>query len=329
MFQILSLSGGGFLGLYSLTVLAELERETGTPIGRCFDLVAGTSVGGIVALAIAAEVPMAALKRTFEEQGQNIFSNRKAPSGFLQGVRDLLRSMFGAKYSSARLEQVLVEIFQDRTLGDVLHRVIVPTVNLTKGSPQIFKTPHHSNYRRDFRLRIVDVALATSAAPTYFPAAQIGDELFADGGLYANSPDLLALHETEHFLGKSITDVKLLSIGTTTSSFSFSHRIGRDLGSLGWLIDQRLMRASIGSQQMATAFIAKHRLGDNYVRIDVTQSATQQATLALDVAHPEAQYTLRALGESSVRELINNPTLRTILEHHAPAPTWPALPKDR
>lgn len=329
MFQILSLSGGGFLGLYSLTVLTELEREAGKPIGRCFDLIAGTSVGGIVALAVAAEVPMLEVKTAFEKNGQQIFSARKAPSGWLQVIRDLLRSALSPKYSPSSLEAVLREVLGERTLGDLAHPVLIPAVNLTKGQPQIFKTPHHATYRRDFRLKAVDVALATSAAPTYFPVAQIGDELFADGGLYANSPDLLSIHEAEHFLGQSVANIRLLSVGTTTTSFSFSHSTGRNLGSVGWLTNQRLMQASIGSQQLSTDFIAKHRLAGNYLRIDAIQSASQETTLALDVAHPEAQATLRALGESSVREFINNSTLQAILEHQSAVATWPALQESR
>src|SRR5277367_2880466 len=76
------------------------------------------------------------------------------------------------------------------TIGDLKHPCIVPTVCLTKGGPQIFKTDHHADFSRDHRLKAVDVALATSAAPSYFPIAEIDDGLYADGGLYANSPDL-------------------------------------------------------------------------------------------------------------------------------------------
>lgn len=67
------------------------------------------------------------------------------------------------------------------------------------------------------------VALAHSAAPTFFPLRKIRGELFADGGLYANSPDHLALHEAEHFLEERLEDISVLSIGTTTSRFSFSN----------------------------------------------------------------------------------------------------------
>jgi uncharacterized protein len=126
-------------------------------------------------------------------------------------------------------------------IGDLCHRVLVPAVNLTKGLPQVFKTSHNEAFTSDLRLKVVDVALAATAAPTYFPVAEVGDELFADGGLYANSPDALALHEAEFFLGREQQDIALLSVGTTTSQFSFSHATGRNLGILSWAREQRLV----------------------------------------------------------------------------------------
>ncbi|MFC7698268.1 patatin-like phospholipase family protein [Bradyrhizobium sp. GCM10028915] len=81
-------------------------------------------------------------------------------------------------------------------------------------------------------MTVVDVALATSAAPAFFSLHQIRGELFADGGLYANSPDHLALHEAEYFLEQPLKDISILSIGTTTSRFSF--RIRERSISVGW-----------------------------------------------------------------------------------------------
>jgi len=324
-FQILSLSGGGFLGLYSLTVLEALEQEAGVPIASCFDLIAGTSVGGIIALALAAEVPVRDIKELFEKKGTAIFSPRGAPRSTWGKFRDVLRSMFGAKYKAANLREVIESILGDRTLAALKHPTLVPAVNLTTGYPQIFKTPHHHTFRRDHRLRAVDVALATSAAPTYFPVARIGDELFADGGLIANSPDLLAVHEAEQFFAQNVAEVSMLSIGTTSAKFTLSHRIGLDMGIIKWAMGQRLVNTTIAAQQSLAMFMVQHRLKERLVRIDVAQSKEQQGDLALDVADPTAQDTLRALGESSVRNNINSPSLRQMLMHRAPPPAWPGL----
>lgn len=322
-FQILSLSGGGFLGLYTITVLAELEREMGRPIAQAFDLIAGTSVGGIVALGLAAEIPAADIKKAFEDNGTKIFSARPAPTSRIGTWLDLGRSALSAKYSSDALrETISVILNDDPTIGQLKHRIIVPTVNLTKGQPQLFKTPHHKDFSRDKRLRAVDVALATAAAPTYFPVAEIGDQLFADGGMYANSPDMLALHEAQHFLGQPLDLIRVLSIGTTTAKYSFAHQSGQNLGSVGWLSGQRLTSVMLASQQQSVDYVVKHRLGQNYIRIDADQSREQERHIALDVATAEAQKNIRGMAMGSVQAWISDPNLREMLRHHASAPQF-------
>lgn len=212
-FQILSLSGGGFLGLYTVTVIAELEKELGHPIARCFDLIAGTSVGGIIALGLSKEIPATEIKSAFERHGPLIFSSRPAPSGALASMFDLARFAAKPKYDGKQLRKTVEEIVGPKALiRDLSHRTIIPTVNVTKGQVQVFKTSHHPSFSRDLKLRLVDVAMATSAAPTYFPLAEIDDSLFVDGGLYANAPDLIALHEAQHFLEVDLEDVHILSI---------------------------------------------------------------------------------------------------------------------
>lgn len=317
-FHILSLSGGGYLGLYTVSVLAALEEVSGEPIARRFDLIAGTSVGGIIALGLAAEVPAAKIKEAFERDGTSIFSDRAAPRGKLGAMRDLARFWCKPKYPSNSLRQTVAGIVgANARIGDLKHPVIVPAVNLTKGGPQLFKTPHHPDFSQDLKLCVTDVALATAAAPTYFPVAEIGNSLYADGGLYANSPDLLAVHEAETFFGRSVSDIHLLSIGTTTSQFSFSHANGRQLGAFAWMSEQRLVSVIIAAQQHSVDFMMKHRLGDRYLRIDALQSKEQERDLALDVATLSAQSTLKGLADASVRSNFNNPRLGEFLSYLA------------
>ena len=247
-FTILSLSGGGYLGLYTASVLAALEESYGAPIARHFDLIAGTSVGGIIALGLANEIPAKDIQKAFEDKGTKIFSDRPAPQGTAGTIADLSRYARKPKYRPDALRNTIVRIVGEETLiGHLKHPVIVPAVNLTKGGPQMFKTPHHEDFRRDLHLKAVDVALATSAAPTYFPIAEVEDALFTDGGLYANSPDLLAVHEAEHFFARPASEVRLLSIGTTTAQFSFAHAHGRELGAFGWMREQRLVSVIIAA----------------------------------------------------------------------------------
>ena len=192
-YHVLALSGGGYRGLYTATVLAELEVALGRPIASHFDLICGTSAGGMLALGLAAEIPAIELKALFEERGSRIF-----------GRRSLLRRLLGfwltAKHDSAGLREVLNERFQGTTIGELKHRVLVPAVNYSTGRGQFFKTPHHPSFELDHRMKVVDIALATAAAPVYFPLARNDRGVFADGGLVGNAPGLFGLHEVKTFL---------------------------------------------------------------------------------------------------------------------------------
>lgn len=316
-FQILSLSGGGYLGLYQIAILNELEQKAGKPIAQCFDLLAGTSIGGIVALGLALEVPTATILHAFEKHGQNIFSYRAAPRSRIAKGIDIGRSLFTSKYKSDGLRKALEEFIDPLTLlGDLKHPVVIPTINLTKGQPQIFKTPHHRRFERDHRETVHDVALATSAAPTFFPLAQVGNELFTDGGLYANMPDLVALHEAEYFFQMPTEQVSILSVGTTTSQFSFSHSVGKNLGIFDWFYDTRLLSVILSSQQKMTEFMLRHKLGERYVRIDSNQSKAQEQDLGLDIATQVAQSTIKGLANAALREAITIPKIQEMLKHN-------------
>lgn len=126
-FQILSLSGGGYRGLYTATVLAELEEALGgTPLARSFDLITGTSVGGILALGLALEIPAARLAELFEHHGQQIFQRQFSFCGY-----------FRARYGSTSLRKLLSQpaLFGDRMLGSTLHRRPFPRSTTRRDCP--------------------------------------------------------------------------------------------------------------------------------------------------------------------------------------------------
>ncbi|MCR5886036.1 patatin-like phospholipase family protein [Rhizobacter sp. J219] len=196
-FKVLSLAGGGFLGLYTACVLEALEARAGKPLGRCFDLIAGTSVGGILALALAFEVPMSRLIRLFDEHGTATFSSRGLPAGPMSRLIDLTRSVLGPKYSGEALRAVLAAELGDRTLAQALHPLVIPAVEVNRCCTKIFKTPHVPASAGDETLLAVDVAMATSAAPAYFPAQRIGERLARPtcaGSSAASWPGDVALH---------------------------------------------------------------------------------------------------------------------------------------
>ncbi|WP_247375606.1 CBASS cGAMP-activated phospholipase [Bradyrhizobium sp. 173] len=284
---------------------------------------AGTSIGGIIALGLAKGSSAESIRDAFINDGPRIFSTKRPPQGQIGKRLALLDNATSAKYRSCTLRNTIEGIVgKDAKIGHLPHRTMIPTVNLTKGSPQVFKTDHHPTFQRDWKVPIVDVALATSAAPTFFPLHKIGGELFADGGLYANSPDDLALHEAEHFLEQARSEISMLSIGTTTAKFSFSNSGQTDLGWMGWMDNQRLPRVMISSQQLNAEYMMRHRLKHNYLRLDHQQSPEQERYLALDVASPGAISDLKALAESTVRDALGKTNLPILLQHVAATPTF-------
>lgn len=317
-FQILSLSGGGFLGLYTAAVLAELEERSGKRLIDCFDLFAGTSIGGIVALGLAAGRSAAEIRDAFIEQGPRIFPNRP-PKSKAAWFGRFLRNVPAPLYDAGPLRQTIEDIVGAGTcMSNLLRPVVIPAVNLTKGGPKVFKTGHHERFVLDWHLKVADVALATSAAPTYFPAHQIDNEFYADGGMFANSPDMIAVHEAEQFLGVSRDQINVLSVGTTTTDFAMSAALSPNMGVMGWMRNQRLTDVMIGSQQALINDMMRHILGERYLRIDRRQGDEQRAVLALDVATREAISNLQSLARGSFAEVSADPRLRVLLEHDAP-----------
>ena len=300
-FRILALSGGGYLGLYSAAVLAALEEQAGEPIGRRFDLIAGTSVGGITAAAVAFELPLSHLVRFFVEEGTEIFSPRAKPSGAVGRLLDLSRSVLGPKYDNEALRDAVHERLGEATFADALHPLLLPAVNVTRSLTKVFKTPHAEASRGDERVRVADAVLAACAAPAYFPSVEIGGALYADGGLFAVAPDQVALHEAEHFMGIDVARVRMLSIGTATVGYQPAEGIDAEAGAVGWLSDGRLILTLIAVQQQHVQAMMEDRLGARYLRLDAEWPA--DAGLGIDIATPQAAKTLTSLAAQTVREL--------------------------
>ena len=298
--RVLSLAGGGFLGLYTAVVLEALEATAGVPLARRFDLLAGTSIGGVLVLALAFEIPMSRLVRLFREQGPAVFSSRALPSGTVSRLLDLSRSVLGPKYSGEALRAALQADIGDQRLADALHPVVIPAVDVDLCQTKVFKTPHAPASQGDGALRAVDVAMAACAAPSYFPAVRIGRRLYADGGLFAVAPDQVALHELEHFMGIDPGRVSMLSIGTATAHYRPAAAVHDDSGAVGWLADGRLVLTLLSVQQQHVQAMLEDRLGDRYLRLDADWPP--DAGLGIDVATPEAADTLSGLAQVTVRD---------------------------
>ena len=318
-FQALALSGGGFRGLYTAKILADIEDEIGAPIASRFDLIAGTSIGGILALAVALGIPAARMVKLFEENGKKIFKRRFSMWGILR-----------APYSPECLKKLLSadDVFGRRTLGDCKHPVIVPAINYSTGQPQLFKTPHHPNFKRDHTFSLVDVALATSAAPAYFPRHTFNKSQYVDGGLYANAPGLLALHEAQSFLGQTAEDVHMISVGTMSSKFTADPSHNRSGGSYDWgglhpaNMPKRLFGLSISVQESLSDFMLKHRLPSRYMHLDDVLTDQRARAVALDKADGPAQEVLIGVAAERSKVVNGQAEFQQYLKHQATPPIF-------
>ncbi len=202
-FRILSLDGGGIKGIFTAAFLARVELEflNGESIGKCFDLVAGTSTGGLIALCLAAGKTAQDVLKLYLENGAAIFD----PVSW---------RVLKAGFASAPLHNAVSDVLGDRVLGESSLRLCIPAVNARKAEPCMFKTPHHPDYEWDAAERMIDVALATTAAPTFFQPHSTDNYVLLDGGLIANNPVMVALVDALSCFDIARRQVRILSIGT-------------------------------------------------------------------------------------------------------------------
>lgn len=176
--QILSFDGGGLKGLFPAAVLAAIEADLDCVIADHFDLVVGTSTGGLIALALGAGLRPAEIVDFYTSKGPTIF-----------GAGRRVGRLWRSKHNAERLRAALEEVFGDRLLGSSTKRLVIPSYSLDGNNVYVFKTPHHPRLRRDHKERMVDVAMATTAAPLFLPVFRLGNNRLIDGGVWANKPD--------------------------------------------------------------------------------------------------------------------------------------------
>ena len=219
--RILSIDGGGIRGIIPAMILAELERRAGRPACRLFDLIAGTSTGGVIALAVtkpdAAGNPAfsaAELIALYEREGPAIF----APAWHRSRILGFLYDLFFVRYSGRSLARVMRRYFGDTRLSQALVPLLVTAYELHTRTPWFFKSDKaKQSAADDYPMHVA--AYATSAAPTYFPPIRVpappptGWYAFVDGGVYAQNPAMCAYVEA-HKTYPEARDFLIVSLGT-------------------------------------------------------------------------------------------------------------------
>ncbi len=258
-FQILSLDGGGIKGLFSASVLAKLEDDLGVSIVDHFDLIVGTSTGGLIALGLGMGMRPHELVRFYVESGPKIFQHSF-------GLRSFTHWIY-RKFPQAPLRDAFQGCFKDKRLADCTTRLVIPSYNLGDDDVYLFKTPHHERLKRDYKVPLWKVGLATTAAPTYFSSFQELDSLrLIDGGVWANNPTLVGIAEAVSLLRVPIQNISVLSMGTS-DPVRYRRRSLDWSGRLAWAenaVDIVMRGQSLGIHKQAV-----HLLGDDKViRID-------------------------------------------------------------
>jgi uncharacterized protein len=259
------LDGGGIRGVFTAAILAALEDDHKVRVADCFDLIAGTSTGGILALGLGLGFTPREMVQFYVELGPMIFAN----TAHWRSLRHWLL----AKYPAERLATALRHKFEDRTLGQSTKRLVIPSFNIGQNEVYVFRTSHLERLRRDYRLPAWHVGMATAAAPTYFPAHRLPDYVrLIDGGVWANNPAMVALIEVvgARHLGIPLADVHMLSLGTI-SAFHGPRSILDRAGKLFWAAaatEVILDASAIGVSNQVEAL-----LGERFQRVNAKEAA--------------------------------------------------------
>lgn len=273
-FKILSIDGGGIKGVFPAFYLALIEQELAkredgkAKIKDHFHLITGTSTGGIIALALSFGIPAKEIYDLYLQNAKKIFGNKR-------------RLFFGQIFNSAHERDFLEELVrnkfkdyfdgEDPRIKNCLTDVAIPVYDLIKGNPSVIKSPYHPNFKRDLHIPAYQVAMATSAAPTYF-APYSSDYIDlegmerpfknkVDGGVMANNPTIIGILEATKAFGKDLKDLEILSLGTGYKKFTEGDSKRKKWGLRYWMLKN-------GRKRLIELFMqSQSQLVENYISL--------------------------------------------------------------
>jgi uncharacterized protein len=284
--RILSLTGGGYRGLFTARVLVDLcdhARRPG-PLNRTFDVFGGTSIGGLMACALAVGVPPREVLAAIDRHGAIVFPAKRS--------RTLRRLIFGTLYDADNLVKAIDDCLgaASRTkLKDIPVGLVVPAVNWQRGTVELFMSGAFGKvHASDLPLR--EVCLATSAAPTFFKPHVVNGAAMLDGGLAANNPDALLLMEVGRRWPERIAHSHMLSIGTAGADPS---RATQDAEKPGAAWAGQLATYMMTVQERMASAQAERLLGKRrYLRVNHAPADGQAAFAHMDLASQATRATL-------------------------------------
>jgi patatin-like phospholipase/acyl hydrolase len=307
--RILSLDGGGIRGLLTCRWLAGVDRAlaaAGKPtIPQSFDLLAGSSTGGLIACGLALGHPPEELAELYRSRRHDIFPGI-ARRLWSRTSRLLTDGPSAPRYDGRGIEHVLAEVFGDARLGECRVPTLVPSYDTISRKPVIFKSfkPEHAD------LRVRDVCRATAAAPTYFPAHPMrvegADCALIDGGVVANNPTACAIAEALRRDDNvdCTRDLIVVSVGSGERTRPIDLRSAREWGALEWAVP--IIDVLFAGNAESVDYIAQHIVGDGYFRLQAP------LTIGLDDLDDVSDTNVMAL-ETLARGYLDQPATRQVL----------------
>ena len=268
-FRILSIDGGGIRGIFPAAVLADFEATLGpgASIADHFDLAAGTSTGEIIALGLGAGKTAADIRDLYLHRGPHIFPpvwDNVLGSAWKLFRNNVLNIGFN-RYDRFALERALEEFLGEKLFGKSTLRHVIPAFDGRFSEVFLFKTRHHGDYKKDWRMKMTDIAMATSAAPTIYRALATGGYMLIDGGVWANNPLMLAIAEAMICYDVPRERIKVLSIGCGDDPYFVTRRM---VGGGLWQW-RKVIGGAMRAQSLAATNQARLLLGPaNVVRIE-------------------------------------------------------------
>ncbi len=263
-FRVLAVDGGGVRGIFAASFLATVEEQLGAPVARHFDLLVGTSTGAIIVIGLALGVEARRILELYTSRAVGVFGKPSPFGGYLW-----------PKHRNDGLVRELRDLFGTKVLNDVETPVCVTSYELTNSYPRIWKDDHRKGLSAGGNKMAWQIALASSAAPLFLPAAQVapGDS-HVDGGLFASNPALIGITEAVRYFGQPLSAVSMLSIGAGELAERIPYARARAMGLVQWR-----------SQIIEHMFIAQARMTHEVARCLLDPEQYVRVNIALDRAY--------------------------------------------
>ena len=275
--KVLAIDGGGIRGIIPAIILAEIQKRITPELFQVFDLIAGTSTGGIIALGIGTKCKGG---RPYAPAELLDLYVQNGPAIFKKNLLTPERQIILPKYSPEPLECVLAQFFQDVEFSTALTPLLISSYDLQGQIPFFFKS-HRIAADPTFNWKLTEIARATSAAPTFFSPLHLTrdnqDYALVDGGVFVNNPAMAAYAEARS-LYPDATEIMVVSVGTGDRQDRITYSAAKDWGLLGW--SREIVPVLMDSVSEAVDYEMRSIPGCTYYRLQVAD--LHEASSAMD-----------------------------------------------